>query len=112
MGNLSPSNSTRPAGVGKKLQRKDTLFGGSNKDPRWDTDGFNRWGSEGEIAWVKVGYLRKLAAANRAWARRQDLPTDALHIGVPPENVQLYAVSMIWGESQVHSDPDGTRLRR
>ena len=86
-------------------------------DPRWDEPGFNVWcgyRKEGKhaVAWVSVGYLRKLAASDGYFVRRQELELvpGALHLGAPPREVSLFTVCYGW-ETSWHPDPTGQRLR-
>ena len=86
----------------------------SSDDPRLDAEGFNRWcnqqASTGEvaIAWLKVGYARKIARRGERLKRRQDLPREALHKGAPPQDAMLYFVLHSWS---CLDEPDYTGLK-
>lgn len=92
-------------------------------DPRWDVEGFNRAAVACQCAWVRVGYLRELKELGKPVPYQQLAPDGALWFGVPPPDVQLYALSpYTWlgkkerreffhrqpsHDDDVHSDPDG-----
>ena len=59
-----------------------------------------------------MGYLRKLAASDGYFVRRQELELvpGALHLGAPPREVSLFTVCYGW-ETSWHPDPTGQRLR-
>lgn len=96
----------------KKKKRRRQQIG----DPRWDVKGFLDWAKSGEIAWVRVGYLRELESSGTPWARRSEIPPEALIVGEPPASTHLYAVSQQQGHHQLsevwHSDCDGERLKK
>mmetsp|Transcript_43218 Transcript_43218/g.116558 ORF Transcript_43218/g.116558 Transcript_43218/m.116558 type:complete len:555 (-) Transcript_43218:85-1749(-) len=79
-------------------------------DSRWDTEGFNTWCRDAQIGWVRVGYLRHLAATGGILPCRQDVPAEWLHIGVPPGQARLYGVSARW-LSREHPDPQGVTVK-
>lgn len=87
----------------------------TTNDQRWDEDGFYDGlgtpaeGGQYPVAWVKAGYVRRLARCKGVLARRQELPEGALHVGVPPDNVELFSVSSCW-LSPAHSDPEGSKV--
>lgn len=74
-------------------------------DPRWDVDGFHKWCAEAEIAWIRVKFLRKLVHHKQPLPCRQEMPDEAVHVGIPPADVQLYGVNFAW-QSSLHADPD------
>ena len=100
----------------------------SERDPRWDVEGFSRWAEACQLAWVRVGYLRELKELGKPIPYQQLAPKGSLWIGVPPPDVQLYAISPYtslgakgdrkeWerqpaDNEQMHSDPDGFLLQR
>jgi len=61
-------------------------------DPRWNIVQFDEWCDSIRLCWVRVEYLREQLVTNFL-PRQQDCPQYAVHIGKPPENVQLYAVT-------------------
>lgn len=84
-------------------------------DPRWDEPGFNVWAGyrkNGKNAWVKLGYMRKVAASGGVLIRRQELEAvpGALHLGVPPREVSLFSLNRVW-ETRWNPDPRGEHLR-
>ena len=99
----------------------------SERDPRWDVEGFSRWAEACQLAWIRVGYLRELKELGKPIPYQQLAPKGSLWIGVPPPDVQLYAISpYTWlGEKgdrkewlrqptdneQMHSDPHGFLLQ-
>jgi hypothetical protein len=103
---------------GKKKRRRPFSTG---EDPRWDTEGFNRWCASGEFAWVKVAHLRGLDALDQPWCVRSSAPAEALHVGAPPHGVRLYSVAdtatcLLSKASRLkqrpwHSDRSGARRR-
>lgn len=80
-------------------------------DPRWDTAGFEAWCQKSQIGWLRVGWLRSQANLGLQVPRRQELPPEACHIGVPPSDVNLYAVSWTWFGPK-SPDPECNMLRQ
>ena len=91
-------------------------------DPRWDHDNFQatmNFAKDGEyaVAFIYVGYLRKLAASGQAAPTRHELPQEARHLGAPPISAQLFKVSEPWlcgrefKGNVLHADPRGDHLR-
>lgn len=64
-------------------------------DPRWDVAGFHKRCKETNVAWIYIGYLRELLAQARPIPRLQEAAAGALHIGIPPDSVQLYVLSNV-----------------
>jgi hypothetical protein len=105
-----------------KMEARD-----SERDPRWDVEGFSRWAEACQLAWVRVGYLRELKELGKPIPYQQLAPKGSLWIGVPPPDVQLYAISpYTWlgkngpreewlrqptDNEQMHCDPDGFLLQ-
>uniref|UniRef100_A0A0G4HJY9 EF-hand domain-containing protein n=1 Tax=Chromera velia CCMP2878 TaxID=1169474 RepID=A0A0G4HJY9_9ALVE len=74
----------------------------------FDRKGFVMANSQGQIAWLKVSFVRKLASLNSPFPRRQELPEGTYFVGVPPEN--RFVVSHCWA-SEGHPSPSGTKMR-
>ena len=100
----------------------------ADNDPRWDVVNFNKYCDSCRLAWVRVGYLRELHEIGKPVPYQQLAAAGSLHIGAPPEDVQLYAIISRWlGENfdskekwmreprdveTVHFDPDGFNLAK
>ena len=78
---------------------------------RHDAVGFNRFCDEGQIAWLRVGYIRELAGRGGPFPRRQELRPDGYIVGAPPAGRRTLVVSHGW-ETEVHPNPSGSKMRR
>jgi len=76
-----------------------------------DTLGFEDFCTRGEIAWLRVGYIKRLAEQGGPFPRRQELPVGCFLIGVPPHGLRRFVTSHGW-ESEVHPSPSGAKMRR
>ena len=76
---------------------------------RWDAEGFAKWCNDAQVAWVRVGYLRKLARERQVLRRRQEIAPECLVVGAPPDGVQLHSPSQKWASCD-HVDPEGFYL--
>ena len=58
-----------------------------------------------------MGYLKKLALKRqrRPFPRQQDIPPDAVHVGLPPG--RKFSLSHGWS-SEMHPCPSGAKLKR
>lgn len=86
---------------------------GTTVDRRWDAS--MSWANssvrgEHVFAWIKVGYIRRLARCQGVMVRRQELPKGAVHFGMPHTDVKVFSVSYAWN-SEKHPDPEGSKLR-
>lgn len=85
-------------------------------DPRWDIDGFNATCDDLSTAWAKVGWLRRLWKDGGSFSFRRFCPVEALHIGAPPADAQLYVVNQRWLSHDTGDtggpDPEGFHLDR
>jgi len=81
------------------------------RDPRWDVAGFNETCSRLNIAWVRVGFLRRWYKEQLVVPKRKHAPAKALHVGAPPSNVQLYCLDYRWAEEK-HPDKERHRLEK
>jgi len=66
------------------------------------------------VAFMRIGHLRKLAGDGSPLPSRGSCEADAddpLHIGAPPDHVNLFAVIWNWAE-EGHPDSNGERIRQ
>ena len=79
-------------------------------DPRWDGVGFNDWADACRLQWLRVDFIRKLHAAGQLFPIFQDCPPDCVHVGAPPNGVELYNVIHRY-LGYKHPDPKGDHLK-
>ena len=72
-----------------------------------DADGFRMLCERAQIAWLKVWYVKELAALHGSFPRRQDLKPEGIVVGVPPG--KKWVVSHPWA-SQFHPSPSGSKM--
>ena len=79
-------------------------------DPRWDDDGFNKWADDCKAQWLRVDYLRRLHDTGQIWPGYQDCPPDCVHVGAPPNGVELFNVTHRYLGFK-HPDPKGDHVK-
>ena len=74
-----------------------------------DAHGFARICGEVQLQWLKVGYIKRLAAHGGPFPRQQDLNHDGVFVGMPPG--RKFSLSHGWS-SEMHPCPSGAKLKR
>ena len=80
------------------------------QDLRWDDDGFNQWADECSLQWIRVDFLRHLHDTRRLLPACQECPSDCVHVGAPPNGVELFNVTHRYLGFK-HPDPKGDHLK-
>ena len=100
---------TFPADVEEKIipMMRDSLS--ALVPVREDEVGFNSFCDASQISWVRVRYLRHVAASGTLLLRRQELPRGTFIVGAPPQGRTRYVVSHGWA-TENHPTPTGARI--
>lgn len=61
--------------------------------------------------WIRVWYVKQLAASPGAFPRRQELPPGTYITGVPRVGMRRFVVSHGW-ETEVHPSPSGFKMQK